>query len=156
MPPPGVCPPWFADALSEYGIDVLMQRKCIGRDAPADCTVTKLNATGKSVKPYCEHSCYDELGRYSLANCRLKCELLRACQAPEHVNGNTGIQMVIWGPEVERGACDKETTVCDFEDCRVNHLCHDRAENRRSETHAQACAEDGTKCGPAKTYRSLP
>lgn len=157
VPPSGVCPTWFANARSEIGIGVLQQRKCTGRDAPPDCTITKLNATEKSIKPYCEHSCYDEQGRYALSNCRLKCELLKACQAPEHVNGNSGIQMRIfhddWG---HYGDCDKQTAEGTFPDTRLNHLCHDRAENRQGQTFARACAEDGTQCGPTTTYRSLP
>lgn len=40
----------------EVGISVLSQRACAGE---SDCVVTNLHATEKSVKPYCEHSCYD-------------------------------------------------------------------------------------------------
>lgn len=152
------CPAWFANAVSEVGISVLTQRKCMGRDAPPDCTLTVMSATEKSVKPFCEHSCYDEAGRYSLANCRNKCETVRVCQQPEFVNGNGGIKMLISSPEWGNvfGDCDKQTAEGPFPDNRRNFLCHDRAENRGGVTQAKACEPDGSKCGPVATYRSLP
>lgn len=146
------------DPVTEVGISVLTQRKCAGRDAPPDCTLTVLSATEKSVKPYCEHSCYDEAGRYALGNCRLKCETLRECQQPEFVNGNSGIQMLISSPEWGNvfGDCDKTTAEGTFPDNRRNFLCHDRAENRAGVTQAKACEPTGSKCGPTITFRSLP
>lgn len=131
----------------EVGISVLSRRECAGEP---NCEVVNLNATEKSVKPYCEHSCYDESGRYSLANCRSTCETLRECQQPEFVSGNSGVVMEIWG-SVERGACDKRTADCDLPDCRRNFICHDRVVNR-GKTFCQACMPDGSKCGPVKDY----
>jgi len=147
MPPDNVCPAWFHDAVSYVGISVLTQRKCTGKDAPADCTLTVLNATEKSVKPYCPH-----------APDRLQCETWRPCQQPSVVNGNGGIKMLISSPAWGNvfGDCDKQTTEGTFPDPRLNFLCHDRAENRGGETRAQACEPDGSKCGPVATYRSLP
>lgn len=137
------------DPTHEVGIAVLSQRACAGE---SDCVVTNLHATEKSVKPYCEHSCYDEQGRYSLANCRNTCETLRECQQPEFVSGNSGLRIEIWGPEVVRGECDKRTFDCELPDCRRNHICHDRAVRRTTKTNAQACMPDGTRCGPVKEF----
>lgn len=147
MPPEGVCPAWFADAVSHVGISVLTQRKCQGRDAPPDCTVTVLNATEKSAKPFCPH-----------APDRLQCETWRPCQQPPVVNGNSGIQMLIAHPDWnnEFGACDKRSVEGPFPDPRSNFLCHDRAENRGGVTRAKACEPDGTRCGAVIEYRSLP
>lgn len=147
MPAEGVCPAHFANAVAFVGINVLTQRKCAGRDAPPDCTLTVLNATEKSRKPFCPH-----------APDRLECEAWRPCQQPAIVNGNSGVQMLIaspaWGDTF--GDCDKQTTEGSFPDPRLNFLCHDRAENRPGVTRYKACEPDGSRCGPVKEFRSLP
>lgn len=135
----------------EVGISVLSQRECSGEPG---CRVVNLHATEKSAKPYCEHSCYDEEGRYSLSNCRFLCETLRECQQPEFVTSNTGIKLDISHPDwnSQWGDCDKRTADCSLPDCRRNFICHDRVVNRSGPTMARACMPDGTRCGPVKSY----
>lgn len=135
----------------EIGIAVLSQRDCAGE---SDCRVVNLHATEKSVKPFCEHSCLDEQGRYSLSNCRNTCETLRECQQPEFVSSNGGVKLEIKHPDWNNtwGDCDKRTADCDLPDCRRNFICHDRVMGRQGKTEARACMPDGTRCGPVKEY----
>ena len=145
------CEAGILSPTHEVGISVLSIRDCSGEP---NCRVVNLHATEKSVKPFCEHSCYDEQGRYSLANCRLTCETLRECQQPEFVVGNSGVKLEIKHPDWnnEWGACDKRTADCDVVDCRRNFICHDRVVNRAGKTKARACMPDGTRCGPEREY----
>lgn len=157
-----LCAAGFSPTV-EVGISKLSSRACVCTNDEVregkcrdknDCWLMNLHATEKSVKPYCEHSCYDEEGRYALGNCRLRCETLRECQQPEFVSTtHAGIRIDIFGPQVERGPCDKRTADCPLHDCRKNFICHDRMMNRDSATTAEACMEDGTKCGPTFNYR---
>lgn len=167
-PIPEGCPPWFANATSRVGIGVDID-EC---GAGTVCRRANLNATQKSVPPFCEHSCYDDQGRYSLAHCRRECELLRACQEPKFVDyldvPNSGEGGGIWMQIAHSdwggvwGRCDKRTCASDppiggcppvMENPVHNFLCHDKAVDRGGVTRARACMPGGTKCSETE-YRT--
>lgn len=167
-PPLHICPPWFKDATARVGIRVAGMVNC---GEGQNCKRVTLWATQKSVKPYCEHSCYDENGVYNRDNCRLECELWHACQEPQFIdyvdrgdpeNPGNGIVMQIshpdWGNQwgrMDKQTCDSRHNTCppEMHNPVHNFNGHDKAVDRAGITKARACMPDYTKCSETE-YRT--
>lgn len=144
----GTCPPWFANARSRIKVGVLGRRPC--QDGP-NCERITWSATEMSVRPYCEHSCYDPAGNHSPSNCRNECELWQigggGCQLPK--TGVPESPPIIWIAHPDWGNrweyCDQTSApegspgCVSGTDCRFSHLCHDKAMNRQGITKAMVC-----------------
>ena len=177
VPDAGTCPAHFKDAVARVGVSVpsynpaknLFGTPC--QDGP-NCRRFTIWATQKSLPPFCEHSCYDANGQYSLANCRRECETWRPCQEPQFVDylnvsdeghgGGVLIQIrsaafdppwnTTWGRADKQTCSDKERPA-GMTNCVHNFNAHDKAKNRPGITEVRACMPDETKCSET-TYRT--
>jgi len=125
-------------------------------------------------KPYLEHTCYTEEGKYSLSNCKTEGELWRACQEPKFVdyqnvpnNGEGGgVWMQIQSPafpppwnttwgRMDKQTCDKKREACPPEMANPVHNfnAHDKAVSRPGTTRVRTCMPDGTRCSET-SYRT--
>lgn len=155
LPPIGTCPPEFQDAPFSLHIK-LWQRTC-GQGRV--CIQTTASVTQRVAKPYLEHTCYDEDGSYSPANCKHVGEMWRGCQEPQFVdyvsdfagdpNPGDGIYMVIFG-NLPFGRMDKQTCTmgcpAGMQNPVHNFNAHDKAVDRLGSTTLRACMADGTHC----------
>lgn len=113
-----------------------------------------------------EHTCYDEDGTYSPANCKPVSEMWRGCQEPQYVdylkdspkdpNPGDGVWMTIFHPSWGYfGACDKIS--CQGPNCgdlgminpRQNYRCGDKDENGERAPGSnifEVCDPARTKC----------
>lgn len=154
----GTCPPWFRN--QPFSMHVKVNCKIKGNGGRR-CT---LDLTQRSEKPFMEHTCYDEQGRYALGNCKPVSEMWRGCQEPAVIdyiedergdrdpNPGDGIIMTIFHPSWGYyGACDKITAPPQpgMLNPRENYRCQDSDDDGSrgvGQTRYRVCMPDGTRC----------